>query len=44
MHRDRPEPLLFAAWLRALAHTLFADEFGPAFEVRAPGRAPSNAR
>ena len=32
MHRDRPEPLLFAAWLRALVHTLFADEFGPAFE------------
>jgi penicillin amidase len=31
MARDRPEPLLFAAWLRALVRALFADELGPAF-------------
>lgn len=28
---DRPEPLLFAAWYRALATTIDADELGPLF-------------
>jgi penicillin amidase len=32
MHRDRPEPLLFAAWARALSPRLYADELGEAFE------------
>ncbi len=31
MARDRPEPLLFAAWLRELVRSIFADELGPAF-------------
>jgi penicillin amidase len=32
MDRDRPEPLLFTAWLRALTRALVADELGGAFE------------
>ncbi len=32
MSRDRPEPLLYIAWLRALMRVLFADELGDAFE------------
>ncbi len=32
MSRDRPEPLIYAAWLRALMRALFADELGDAFE------------
>ena len=31
MDRARAEPLLFSAWMRALAARLFADEMGPAF-------------
>jgi penicillin amidase len=31
MARDRPEPLIFVAWLRALDRDLFADEFGDLF-------------
>lgn len=31
MARDRPEPLLYAAWLRQLVRTIFADELGAAF-------------
>lgn len=31
MARDRPEPLIFEAWLRALVRTVFADELGPDF-------------
>lgn len=31
MDRDRPEPLLYHAWLRELNRTLFADELGSAF-------------
>ncbi len=31
MDRDRPEPLIFYAWLRELNRILFADELGPAF-------------
>ncbi|SMH60000.1 penicillin acylase family protein [Azospirillum agricola] len=33
MARDRPEPLIFEAWLRALVRTVFADELGPDFAV-----------
>ena len=32
MSRDRPEPLIYMAWLRALMRVLFADELGEAFE------------
>lgn len=32
MAADRPEPLYFHAWLRALNRALFADELGPLFE------------
>ena len=32
MAADRPEPLLFMAWYRALAETVYADELGPLFE------------
>ena len=32
MDRDRPEPLIFTAWLRALNRRLYADELGPYFE------------
>lgn len=32
MDRDRPEPLIFAAWFRALNRALFADELGPLFD------------
>ena len=31
MDRDRPEPLIFAAWLRALNRSLFADDLGETF-------------
>lgn len=31
MRRDRAEPLLFTAWLRALNRLLYADELGPHF-------------
>ena len=31
MDRDRPEPLLFYGWLRALNRMIFADELGPHF-------------
>ncbi|MCG5241714.1 penicillin acylase family protein [Azospirillum doebereinerae] len=31
MSRDRPEPLIFEAWLRELVRTVFADELGPDF-------------
>lgn len=31
MDRNRPEPLIFMAWLRALNQRLFADEIGPLF-------------
>jgi penicillin amidase len=37
MARDRPEPLIYAAWLAALARGLYGDELGPAFaQFRAP--------
>jgi penicillin amidase len=32
MDRERPEPLIFSAWLRELNRSLFADELGPLFE------------
>lgn len=32
MLRDRPEPLLFSAWARALSKRIFADEMGDAFD------------
>jgi len=32
MDRDRTEPLIYVAWLRALMRGLLADELGPAFE------------
>ena len=32
MLRDRPEPLIYAAWLQQLMQTLAADELGPMFE------------
>ena len=32
MGRDRPEPLIYMAWLRELMRELFADELGEAFE------------
>jgi penicillin amidase len=38
--RERPEPLIFTAWLRALNRALFADELGPAF-ARYQGLRPS---
>jgi penicillin amidase len=31
MAADRPEPLLFAAWYKALAEAVYADELGPLF-------------
>ncbi len=31
MARDRPEPLAFAAWYRALTRLVYADELGPQF-------------
>jgi penicillin amidase len=31
MARDRPEPLIFYAWLAALNEAIFRDELGPAF-------------
>ncbi|WP_374448353.1 penicillin acylase family protein [Stella sp.] len=32
MDRDRPEPLVFVAWLRELVRAVFADELGEFFE------------
>ncbi len=32
MDRDRAEPLIYIAWLRALMRALLADELGPVFE------------
>lgn len=32
MERNRPEPLLFHAWMRELKRRLFADDFGPLAE------------
>lgn len=32
MTADAPQPLIFIAWLRALARTIYADELGPLFE------------
>jgi penicillin G amidase len=32
MRRDRPEPLIFVAWLREFVRALCADELGPAFD------------
>jgi penicillin amidase len=32
MRKDRPEPLIFSAWARALSKRIFADEFGDAFD------------
>jgi len=32
MDRDKPEPLIFSAWLRELNRTLFAPKLGPDFE------------
>jgi penicillin amidase len=32
MARDRPEPLIFAAWARALSRRIYADELGNAFQ------------
>jgi penicillin amidase len=32
MARDRPEPLVFSAWLSELNRALYADELGPLFE------------
>ena len=32
MLRDRPEPLIFSAWARALAERIFGDELGANFE------------
>ncbi len=31
MDRDRPEPLIFTAWLSELVRTVFTDELGPLF-------------
>src|SRR6185312_2231992 len=31
MQADRPEPLIFAAWARALARRIYADELGTRF-------------
>jgi penicillin amidase len=31
MDRDRPQPLIYAAWLHALVRTIFADELGDAY-------------
>ena len=31
MARDRPEPLIYAAWIRHLMATIFADELGDTF-------------
>jgi penicillin amidase len=31
MERNRPEPLIFTAWTRALARRIYADELGPNF-------------
>ena len=33
MARDRPEPLIYYAWLRAANQTFLADELGPEFEA-----------
>jgi len=33
MTADRPEPLIFTAWMRELARALYADELGPAFRA-----------
>ena len=33
MGRERPEPLVFAAWYRALTRRVYADELGPLFEA-----------
>jgi penicillin amidase len=33
MARDRPEPLIFAAWQRALVRAIFADELEDAFDA-----------
>lgn len=41
MDRARAEPLLFSAWMRALAARLFADEMGAAFS---PGQWPRQIR
>ncbi len=37
MAADRPEPLFFHAWLRALNRALFADELGPLFDQHQKG-------
>ena len=32
MLRDRPEPLIFSAWARALARRIYGDELGANFD------------
>ncbi|HEU0158062.1 MAG TPA: penicillin acylase family protein [Hyphomicrobiaceae bacterium] len=32
MRADRPEPLIFMAWLRAAVRAIYGDDLGPAFE------------
>jgi penicillin G amidase len=31
MHADRPEPLIFTAWMRAAVKAIYRDDLGPAF-------------
>ena len=33
MDRERPEPLIFTAWYRALTRLIYADELGPLFDA-----------
>jgi penicillin amidase len=40
MQRDRPEPLIAAAWWRELAKRIYADELGEAFQANWAPRAP----
>jgi penicillin amidase len=44
MRADRPEPLVFTAWMRAAAKALYADDLGPAFDRYFDYRAPALIR
>ena len=44
MQADRPEPLIFAAWMREAVRAIYQDDLGPAFDTYFDSRAPALIR
>lgn len=44
MRADRPEPLIFMAWVREAVRAIYADDLGPAFRSYFDSRAPALLR